>query len=229
MSDPDEDRGKKLVFIGDAGVGKTCLITRFTQGIFDEKTPATIGASFATKIIEIPELNQSLTLDVWDTAGQEKYKSLTRIFFQGAKMAILVYDITRRESFYNMKNSWYREIKENGDSDIVLGIAGNKSDLYDNEEVPEEEAREFAKSIDAVFGYTSAQSDSGIKELFKDLGKKYLIANSSTIDSDEQNQMQKPELKSKQEKQEESKQNIKIASKDVVKKNVEQKKKKSFC
>ena len=228
MSNAEEEQGIKLCFIGDSGVGKTCLIARFIRGSFDCNSPATVGASFVSKTIEISELKQSLTLDVWDTAGQEKYKSLTRIFFQGAKMAILVYDITRRESFDNLKNSWYKEVKENGDSDIVLGIAGNKYDLFDDEDVPEEEARDFAKSIDAVFGYTSAQNNSGIDELFEELGKKYLMSHSPKIESDVHNQIQNPQPESKQEKKE-SKQNIKIASNDGAKKNAQKKKKKSFC
>ena len=104
MSAPLEGSGKKLVFIGDPGVGKTCIISRFLKGTFDAEQITTVGASYASKTIKISETNESLTLDVWDTAGQEKYRSLTRIFFQGAKLAILVYDITRKDSFENLKN-----------------------------------------------------------------------------------------------------------------------------
>ena len=230
MSAPEEERGQKLVFIGDAGVGKTCLISRFIMGTFDCNSPATAGASYASKTINIPELNKSLTFDVWDTAGQEKYKSLTKIFFQGAKMAILVYDITRKVSFDNLKNSQYPLLKEHGEPDIVIGIAGNKSDLYVDEDVPEQEAREFAKSIDAVFNLTSAQSNTGVNELFEDLGKKFLCLKSPKVESDEQNKKQKQEKKEEQKQEkEESKRNIKIGKKDVAKENEEHKKKKKFC
>ena len=131
-------------------------------------------------------------------------------------MAILVYDITHKNSFDEIKNWWYKDKKEHGDPDIVIGIAGNKSDRYDDEEVPEQEAREFAESIGAVFSLTSAQNNSGIDELFKDMGKKYLCPNSSTIESD----IQKPEQK------EESNQNIKFGEKNVDKKMMDKRRKK---
>ena len=172
-----------------------------------------------SKTIEIPEIGESITFDIWDTNGREKFRSMAKIFYKGAKMAILVYDITRKESYDSVKNWWYKDIKEHGDPDIVIGIAGNKSDRYDDEEVPEQEAREFAESIGAVFSLTSAQNNSGIDELFKDMGKKYLCPNSSTIESD----IQKPEQK------EESNQKIKFGEKDVDKKNDGQKKKKNPC
>ena len=187
MSAPLEGSGKKLVFIGDPGVGKTCIISRFLKGTFDAEQITTVGASYASKTIKISETNESLTLDVWDTAGQEKYRSLTRIFFQGAKLAILVYDITRKESFENLKNVWLKELKDHADKNVVLGVAGNKSDLYEKEEVPEQEAREFAKSIGAIFCLTSAQSNSGIEELFEEMGKKFLDPNSTINESENQN------------------------------------------
>jgi len=227
MSNPPEGQGKKLVFIGDSGVGKTCIISRITKGTFEDNILSTVGASYASKTIEIPDLDKKLTFDIWDTAGQEKYKALTRIFFQGAKMAILVYDITRKESFENLKTCWYHDIKEHGDPDIIIGIAGNKCDLYEYEDVSEKEAREFAKSIDAVFYLTSAQSNTGITELFEDLGKKYLGQNSQTVQAGAKDQGKNPGKK--QEPKQEQKQNIKIGKKDVIKKNEEQKKKKSSC
>ena len=211
--------GIKLVFVGDTEVGKSCLITRFIKGVFETNLKETTKANYVSKIIEIPEIRESITFDIWDTNGREKFKSMTRIFYQGAKMAILVYDTTRKESYDNIKNWWYKDIKEHGDPDIVIGIAGNKSDLYEDEEVSEQEAREFAESIGAVFSLTSAQNNSGIDELFKDMGKKYLCPNSSTIESD----IQKPEQK------EESNQNIKFGEKNVDKKNDGQKKKKNPC
>ena len=211
--------GIKLVFVGDTEVGKSCLITRFIKGVFETNLKETTKANYVSKIIEIPEIRESITFDIWDTNGREKFKSMTRLFYQGAKMAILVYDTTRKESYDNIKNWWYKDIKEHGDPDIVIGITGNKSDRYDDEEVPEQEAREFAESIGAVFSLTSAQNNSGIDELFKDMGKLYLCPNSSTIESD----IQKPEQK------EESNQKIKFGEKDVDKKNDGQKKKKNPC
>ena len=175
MSNPPEGQGKKLVFIGDSGVGKTCIISRFTQGIFENNVNSTRGASYSNKIIDVN--GTPLSLDIWDTAGQETYKSLTKYFYKGAKMALLVYDITRKESFDNIKSFWYDQIKEFGDEGVILGIVGNKCDMYDEEAVPEQEAREYAKSIGAIFQLTSAQNNSGINELFKNIGAKYLDPN----------------------------------------------------
>jgi len=218
MSEPTGEKGKKLVFVGDSGVGKTCIIARFLKGTFDSNSP-TGGLGYASKTIEIPEMGESLTLDIWDTVGQEKYRSLTKFFFQGAKMIILVYDITIKRTFDSLKNNWYPLIKETSDPNVLIGIAGIKSDLYDNEDVPEEEAREFAKSIGALFFLTSAQNNSGINELFRDLAKKYLDPNSEVGSSDTSEQKYK-------KNKEELKPIIKIGRNDVIKKNKDQKKKK---
>ena len=223
MSAPLEGSGKKLVFIGDPGVGKTCIISRFLKGTFDADQITTVGASYASKTIKISETNESLTLDIWDTAGQEKYRSLTRIFFQGAKLAILVYDITRKDSFENLKNVWLKELKDHADKNVVLGVAGNKSDLYEKEEVPEQEAREFAKSIGAIFCLTSAQSNSGIEELFEEMGKKFLDPNSTTNESENQNLDQ-----AHKQKKDEKKKEKKEEQKNIQLKNVKKKEKKKL-
>ena len=224
MSAPLEGSGKKLVFIGDPGVGKTCIISRFLKGTFDADQITTVGASYASKTIKISETNESLTLDIWDTAGQEKYRSLTRIFFQGAKLAILVYDITRKDSFENLKNVWLKELKDHADKNVVLGVAGNKSDLYEKEEVPEQEAREYAKSIGAIFCLTSAQSNSGIEELFEEMGKKFLDPNSTINESENQNLDQ-----AHKQKKDEKKKEKKEEQKNIQLKNVKKKEKKSCC
>ena len=209
MSNPPEGQGKKLVFIGDSGVGKTCIISRFTQGIFENNVNSTRGASYSNKIIDVN--GTPLSLDIWDTAGQETYKSLTKYFYKGAKMALLVYDITRKESFDSIKSFWYDQIKEFGDEGVILGIVGNKCDMYDDEAVPEQEAREYAKSIGAIFQLTSAQNNSGINELFKNIGAKYLDPNT------------------KIEEPEPGQNNIIINAHDHIQKDNEKKKKKSCC
>ena len=224
MSAPLEGSGKKLVFIGDPGVGKTCIISRFLKGTFDADQITTVGASYASKTIKISETNESLTLDIWDTAGQEKYRSLTRIFFQGAKLAILVYDITRKDSFENLKNVWLKELKDHADKNVVLGVAGNKSDLYEKEEVPEQEAREYAKSIGAIFCLTSAQTNSGIEELFEEMGKKFLDPNSTINESENQNLDQ-----AHKQKKDEKKKEKKEEQKNIQLKNVKKKEKKNCC
>ena len=203
MSDSEES-ANKLVVVGDMGVGKTCIISRFINGTFTLNPVSTVGANYSRKIIDIPELDKELILDIWDTAGQEQYKALAKIFFQGAKLAILVYDITRKESFDSMKDYWYKKLKEFAERDIVIGIAGNKSDLYLNEAVPEKEARNYAKSIGAAFGLTSAMNNSGIEDLINTMGIKFLDPNYVINESEETKSEEKSEQKT-EEKEEEKK------------------------
>ena len=106
--------GCKVVLLGDSGVGKTCIISRYISGTFESNTASTNGASYASKIVKYEKLGKTLSLDIWDTAGQEKYKALTKFFYKDAAVAILVYDITRKESFDSLKNYWYSQLQENG-------------------------------------------------------------------------------------------------------------------
>ena len=163
----------KIVLLGDSGVGKTCLISRYLCGTFDNSCPTTNGASYASKEL-ILENNEKIVLDIWDTAGQEKYKSLTRFFYKDASAAILVYDITKKETFTNLKTYWVQQLKDYGTNNIIIAIAGNKSDLYDKEQVSEDEAKEFADSIGASFELTSAKSNSGVNDLYMAVAETYL-------------------------------------------------------
>ena len=167
----------KVVLLGDSGVGKTCIISRYISGAFDHNSPSTNGASYASKIIVFENLNKAISLDIWDTAGQEKYKSLTKFFYKDASVAILVYDITQKESFENMKNYWYEQLQEFGSKKIILGVAGNKCDMYDKEEVNENDAKEFADKIGAFFEITSAKNNTGITELFMNAANSFVDPN----------------------------------------------------
>lgn len=167
----------KVVLVGDSGVGKTCIISRFISGTFDANSVTTTGGSFATKEVKYDSLSKVLALDIWDTAGQERFKSLTKFFYKDANIVILVYDIAVKKSFEQLKEYWYKEVKDNGDKNFVLGIAGNKCDRYEFEEVPEEEAKAFAEQVGAVFYLTSAQDNTGIADLFYEIGGKYLDPN----------------------------------------------------
>ena len=169
--------GCKVVLLGDSGVGKTCIISRYIQGTFEKNCTSTNGASYCSKNVKFENFGKNLLLDIWDTAGQEKYKSLTKFFYKDAAVAILVYDITRKDSFENLQNYWHKQLLENGEKNVVLGVAGNKCDLYENEAVSENEAREFADKIGAIFELTSAANNTGITELFQDVGSKYLDPN----------------------------------------------------
>jgi small GTP-binding protein len=110
-----EDNAKtcKVVLLGESGVGKTCIIARFINNTFEDNIMSTTGASYAGKTMSFDELNgQSIKFEIWDTAGQEKYRALTKIFYKDAGVAILVYDITRKDSFDEIKNYWYNQIKD---------------------------------------------------------------------------------------------------------------------
>ena len=173
----DKTPNCKVVLLGESGVGKTCIISRYVNNTYDEKSETTNGASYASKVIDFEQYQKSLRFDIWDTAGQEKYRSLTKFFYKDAAIAILVYDITRRDSFDEVKNYWYEQLKTCGEKNIVLGIAGNKCDMFDKEAVTEEEAEALAKQIGAQFKLTSAFKNNGIDELFKLVGNKYLDPN----------------------------------------------------
>ena len=106
----------KVIFLGESDVGKTSLINRFVRGDFRDSE--TTGASYASKIMEFKDYKKSIQFQIWDTAGQEKYRGLTKLFYKDAKIVILVYDMTRRKSFDEIKNYWYNQIKENSSEEI---------------------------------------------------------------------------------------------------------------
>ena len=164
----------KVVLIGKSGVGKTSIISRFTSDKFDPDTLSSLGASFVSKEIFFPEINNTIKFDIWDTAGQEKYRSLAKIFYKDAVVIILVYDITKPDSFKEIKEYWVEEIKENSNKNAILALAANKEDLYNEATVSEKEGQEYADTIGAIFKRTSALSNVGIDELFQLIGKKYL-------------------------------------------------------
>jgi ABC-type antimicrobial peptide transport system permease subunit len=130
-------------------------------------------------------------MNVWDTIGQEKYRSFTNLFFKNANIVILVYDITNKKSFEEIKNYWYKETLDNiTNKDVILALIGNKTDLYENEQVSDEEGKKFAKQINAIFKTTSALSNIGINWLFENLGKKISqkFENSSSSDNSSENE-----------------------------------------
>ena len=167
--------GIKMVLIGESAVGKTSIIKRFTSDKFEIDSLSSLSAQISSKEIEIN--SQIYNLDIWDTAGQEKYRALVKVFYKNSKAIILVYDITNQKSFDEVKNYWFPQTKENSDKDVVYGLVGNKSDLYDKEEVNENEAREFAKEINAIFFLTSALNKNGINDLFNQLAQKIVDPN----------------------------------------------------
>jgi len=176
MSDDIEDSAIKckVVLIGKSGVGKTSIISRYTTNVFKESLMTTPGANFTTKQVEFPQYKKTIKFEIWDTAGQERYRSLAKVFYNNASACILVYDITNKDTFDDLINYWVPEIKENTPKDIILALAGNKSDKYDKTEVSEEEGKSLAKEIKSIYMRTSAKLNSSIDELFNAIGNKFL-------------------------------------------------------
>ena len=131
------------------------------------------GASYSHNVLEI-DGNKSIQLELLDTAGQEKYRSLGRHFYKDSYIVCLVYDISYPQSFEDLKEKWYKDLKSYGEKYTVLAVVGSKSDCYENEEVKEEVAREYAKSIGATFMLTSAKTGDNINNLFETLVRQYL-------------------------------------------------------
>ena len=175
MSDDEENDyiQCKVVLLGETGVGKTSIITRYVSNTFSQYVMTSTGSSFVSKNIILDE-NNKVKLQIWDTAGQEKYRSLAKIFYQSTAVAILVYDITTKSSFDGIKNYWAKEIKNNSPSDIIIAVVANKSDNYLEQEVPTEEGKDLAKQLNAIFSSTSAKLGNGIDELFNLIAEKYI-------------------------------------------------------
>lgn len=175
MDEDSNAESLKVVLLGESGVGKTSIISQLMEQEFNDEQTSTTGATFSTKTMVFD--NKGICFEIWDTAGQEKYRALTKMFYKDAGAAILVYDITRQASFEELKNYWANQVRENAPKKIVLAVAANKSDLIDTEQVDEKTGRAFAKEIGAIFKSTSAKNQKGIEELFKDIGNKYLDPN----------------------------------------------------
>ena len=164
----------KVVLIGKSGVGKTSIISRYITDTFKDSLMTTPGANFITKKVDFPQYKKSIKFEIWDTAGQERYRSLAKVFYNNAAACLLVFDITNKDSFDDIKNYWIPEIKENGQKDIILALAGNKSDNYLKEQVSDNEGKALAKEINAIYMRTSAKLNSSIDEIFNSIGNKFL-------------------------------------------------------
>jgi len=154
--------------VGDSGVGKSNLLTRFTSNQFNFKSSTTIGVEFSTRTVEVQ--GKKLKAQVWDTAGQERFRAITNAFYRGAVGALLVYDITKHESYMNVEK-WLKELREHGDSKMVHMLVGNKSDLKHLRAVPTEEAAKFANDNNLSFIEASALDSNNVDEAFENVLK----------------------------------------------------------
>ena len=167
-----KDKEIKAILLGDVGVGKTNLINVSVGMAFDKNEKSTISNSFVTKKTTINK--QNYNIDLWDTAGQEKYYQITKIFFKGSNVIIFVYDVTSKSSFAGL-SKWMDMAKETTDGQYVCGIVGNKNDLYLDAKVDEKEARDLAESKGYKFKLVSAFKDpKGIQDFIDDLAKDYI-------------------------------------------------------
>ena len=153
----------KLIFLGDQGVGKSCILNRFMNGTFTEEYQATIGLDFQSKNVQID--NQDIHLLLYDTAGQEKFRSLIPMYTRDANIILLVYEVTSKDSFLHL-NHWLNDLTTVKKDEVIFVVVGNKTDLEDKREVSREEGEQFAKDNDYLFAEVSAKDGKGFQDLF---------------------------------------------------------------
>ena len=158
----------KMILIGDSGVGKSNILSRYINNSFSETTRSTVGVELSAKVEEIN--NTKIKIQIWDTAGQERYKSITKTYYKGAKGALIVYDITNKESFKNV-DKWINDLKESGDDDVSILIVGNKCDLEASREVTTDEVKKKAELYKMAYCETSALKGENIDNAFRTLIK----------------------------------------------------------
>jgi len=170
----------KVVLIGDSGVGKSNLLSRFTRNEFNLETKSTIGVEFATRSINVD--GKTLKAQIWDTAGQERYRAITAAYYRGAVGALLVYDISKHGTYVNVTR-WLKELRDHADSNIVIMLVGNKSDLKHLRAVPTDEAKAFSTENGLSFIETSALDASNVESAFQTiLTDIYRIVSSKSLE-----------------------------------------------
>nr|CAB65172.1 Rab11 GTPase [Solanum lycopersicum] len=179
--DDEYDYLFKLVLIGDSGVGKSNLLSRFTKNEFNLESKSTIGVEFATKSLNID--GKVIKAQIWDTAGQERYRAITIAYYRGAVGALLVYDVTRHVTFENV-NRWLKELRDHTDPNIVVMLLGNKSDLRHLVAVSTEEAKSLAEREALYFMETSALEATNVENAFTEaLTQIYRIVSKKAVEA----------------------------------------------
>jgi small GTP-binding protein len=155
------DFSLKIVVVGDSGVGKTCFLIRFARGLYDEESQPTLGVEFMTKIVQTE--SHRIQLQLWDTAGQEVFRSVTRGYYRGAAGAIVMFDLTSRDTFDSV-GQWLQDIKDVARQNVVTILLGNKADLEERRAVPSAEAEAFATAHAMQYFETSAKTGLNVAE-----------------------------------------------------------------
>lgn len=183
MANDEYDYLFKVVLIGDSGVGKSNLLSRFTRNEFNLDSKSTIGVEFATRSIQVD--SKTIKAQIWDTAGQERYRAITSAYYRGAVGALLVYDISKHITYENVTR-WLKELRDHADSNIVIMLVGNKSDLRHLRAVPTDDAKAFAAENNLSFIETSAMDASNVELAFQNiLTEIYQIVSSKAFDATE--------------------------------------------
>jgi len=156
----------KIVLIGDSGVGKSNLLSRFTRNEFNLESKSTIGVEFATRSIQVD--GKTIKAQIWDTAGQERYRAITSTYYRGAVGALLVYDIAKHVTYENVER-WLKELRDHADQNIVIMLVGNKSDLRHLRAVPTDEAKSYAEKNELSFIETSALDSTNVEAAFTNI------------------------------------------------------------
>jgi Ras-related protein Rab-11A len=174
MEDESYEIMVKVVLVGDSGVGKTNIMSKYLKNQFREDSKATVGVEFGSKQFSVE--GHQIKAQIWDTAGQERYKAITSAYYKGAKGAFIVYDITRKNTFETV-NKWVSDITAAADKKITLILIGNKNDLEDQRQVTKEVGEEKAKELGLAFMETSACSGENLDKAFQmminEIYKKY--------------------------------------------------------
>jgi Ras-related protein Rab-30 len=159
----------KVVLIGEAGVGKTCLVKRYCQGVFPVAQSATIGVDFMIKTVDVN--GEQIKLQIWDTAGQERFRTITQSYYRSANAIVIVYDIANQPSFDRLVD-WMRELKQHINDKVILFLVGNKCDLNaDEREIPMYIGAQFAQRFNMKFIETSAKESKNVEKIFQDLAE----------------------------------------------------------
>lgn len=163
----------KLVLLGEAAVGKSSIVLRFVSNDFSENKEPTIGAAFLTQRVNINDY--TVKFEIWDTAGQERFASLAPMYYRNAQAALVVYDVTKPQSFIKARH-WVKELHEQANKNIIIALVGNKIDILEDNEserkVAKEEAEKLAEEEGLLFFETSAKTGTNISEVFLGIGEK---------------------------------------------------------